>query len=137
MWEGISLQTISDGKDIAWCDSCLNIVGSTVFNEDEIYQIPHEFCPNCVRAIIKRYDRLRKTSDELKPMPNEVKERVYNILRTNIGSLCEWKVCEHCGRLWKDDVRITIPRGKCKGCLKTPNIITVFEWYRLCTQNSP
>ena len=99
-------------------------------NEDEIYHVRHEFCPNCVIAIVREYDRRRKSGEELKDTPDPVEEKVYHILRVNLESLSGWKVCYHCGRLWKDDIRIVIPIGKCKRCLKTPEIKTVFDFYK-------
>lgn len=100
-----------------------------MFNEDDVFSVKHEYCPNCVRSIIKKYAKLRKTTDELKPMPDEVEEHVYSILRVSIESLDQFCVCDYCGRLWKDSIRITIPHGKCKRCIKTPEITTAFQHY--------
>lgn len=116
--------------DVAWCDSCHTIVGATSFNEDKTYCVVHEICPNCVIAIINGYDKNRKTGEELKTKPDPVVEKPHHILRTNLESLHEWKVCNHCGRLWKDNIRIVIPIGKCKRCIKKPQTTTIFEWYK-------
>ena len=108
----------------------MNVVGATSMNEDEIYQMEHEFCPNCIIAIVREYDRRRKSGEKLKNVPTPVEEKIYHILRVNMESSDGWNVCDHCGRLWKGDIRIVIPIGKCKRCIKTPNINTVFDFYK-------
>jgi len=117
-------------SEIGWCNSCLNVIGTNVSNDSVVIDMKHEFCPKCMKEIITKYDKQRKTGHPLPEIPEQVEENVYHIFRVNI-SIDEWKVCDYCGRLWKDNDRIVLPIGLCRSCLKSPEKYTIVDWFKM------